>query len=199
MMNILFLVDERFIALEKSLVSLGHLIGVIKAGVLSSTGTSVTVQENTTTSKRSGTVTYTQDESGNPARVEVEQREAKKTSRYVISAEPYEIYDSITYSGGRRIAIISKYNEYLNGNLLSSKNIDWKLRENTNGAISETLSAYSSSRKFRYTASKVNAGEGCEIYYEKCTSNSGADFATFQVVQNQSNAYTNVELTITFN
>lgn len=164
----------------------------------SSTGTSVTAQENTVTSSRTGIVNYRQAERDTIIPVTVWQREAVVTGRYAISADPYEIYDSVGYSGGRRITIVSKYNEYLNGKLLSSKNIDWRLRENINGTLSESLSAYSSSRKFKYTASKVNAGEGCEIYYEKCTNDIGADFATFQVVQNQSNASAIVELTITF-
>ena len=169
-------------------------------GWLSSGGTSVTVSENTVTSGRTGSVTYTQHERGTTIPVPVGQDPAVITGNYIISANPSQIYDSVGASGTRRLSIISKYNEYLNGRLLSSKNIDWGLREKTTGFIEESIElAYSTSRKFRYRVSKVNTGESCEVYYERYTNEIVTDFATFQVAQKQGNAYTIIELTITLN
>lgn len=95
---------------------------------LSSTGTSVTVQENTATSRRSGTITYTQAESGKIIQVAVEQREAVITKRGNISCTPVSvIFYNDEHTKSYHLTVSSIEITYINGKYVSSVPVPWHI------------------------------------------------------------------------
>lgn len=92
---------------------------------LSSTETSVTVQENTVTSKRKGTITYTQTESRKIICTAVEQREVVVSYRDILT-NLQEIFESTGNTINTSRGTVCSIKETLrNGRIVSSTDINW--------------------------------------------------------------------------
>ena len=132
-------------------------------GWLSSGGTSVTVSENTITSRRTGNVMYTQHERGTTIPVSVGQDPAVITYRYEISSSQYYFEKARNTSGWNTTYgnVISEKQTLRNGNIIDRQKVDWGLA----------------------TSSSASSSDRCAVY---CKSYSNKDVAIIQV--NQLNA-----------
>lgn len=93
----------------------------------SSSGTSVTAGNNTTTSQRSGTVTFTQYESGKLGYVSCNQAAGTAETRYILNAYP----DVIEFYGDNAnqsyVTVESRSYYEINGHTVSESNVDYGL------------------------------------------------------------------------
>lgn len=85
-------------------------------------------------SKRTGTITYTQEESGNPARVELEQKEAVITTEYKLDVYPLGFEWTAEDTSIKELSVNSFKVYYLNGKETSRVKIGYRVyRENIIG------------------------------------------------------------------
>ena len=123
-------------------------------GWLSSSGTSVTATENTVASQRTGSVNYTQAESGNPARVEVGQSEAVITYDYYFSVDKDYLMWPYNDSSSQSTSITSYKRMLRNGIEIERKNlgvsIGWDVIDTwfSYRLSGDTITAYPNAQNF---------------------------------------------------
>lgn len=96
----------------------------------SSSGTSVTAGNNTTTSQRSGTVTFTQYESGKSGYVSCNQDPGAVTTSYYIEVYPRYLTWNWQDVEAKNLTVIAEKRAYINGALQSAVATSWSFQRN---------------------------------------------------------------------